>query len=134
MKNYNYYNSSLRKKAHELRNFSVSQAEKRVWKQLLSKGRMGTKFKRQRPIDIFIVDFFSQELSLIIEIYGSYHYFKPKYDGWRQKRLEALGFTILRFSEGEGMQNTSGVGERILHAVHCLKEEKKLKDRLRYTI
>ncbi|MCT4560118.1 MAG: endonuclease domain-containing protein [Crocinitomicaceae bacterium] len=134
MKNYNYYNPLLRKNAHELRNFSLSKAEKRVWKQLLSKGRMGTKFKRQRPIDIFIVDFFSQELKLIIEIDGCSHNFKPKYDAWRQKRLEALGFTILRFTEGEGIQNTSGVGEQISHAVYCLKEEKRQKEKSKYSV
>jgi len=121
--NNHHYNQSLRAYAHELRSESVSIAERYIWKQLLSRGKMGTKFKRQRPIDSFIVDFFAQEIGLIIEIDGNSHYHKPGYDEMRQSRLEGLGFTFLRFTEGEVMLDLQGVGTRIEHAVRCLKEK-----------
>lgn len=122
--NNNYYNKKLKLYARELRNCSVSKAEKRLWKSVLSRGKTGAKFKRQRPISRFIVDFFSQEIGLIIEIDGSSHFSKPEYDYIRQKELERMGYVFLRFTEGNVMQDTSGVGEVIHHAVHCLKEEK----------
>ncbi len=83
--------------------------------------RWGAKFKRQRPIDSFIIDFFAQEIGLIIEIDGNSHYQKPAYDAMRQSRLESLGYTFLRFTEGEVMQDLQTVGVRIEHAVRCLK-------------
>lgn len=118
-----HYNKNLREFANALRTESVSRAEKFIWKQLLSKGRMGAKFKRQRPIHHFIVDFFSQEIGLIIEIDGNSHYHKPIYDFYRQEKLMELGYEILRFSEGEVIQNINDVGTKIEHAVRCLKEK-----------
>jgi very-short-patch-repair endonuclease len=76
----NNYNKNLKTKSSALRSRSVSMAEKYLWKNILSKGQSGTKFKRQRPINSFIVDFFSQELNLIIEIDGSSHIHKGEQD------------------------------------------------------
>ncbi len=119
----NHYNKNLKDFAHELRTETVSKAEKYIWKSLLSRNRLGVKFKRQRPIDQFIVDFFSQEIGLIIEIDGSSHYLKPEYDAYRQAKLEALGYKILRFYEGEVLINIGDVHTAISHAIDCLKKE-----------
>ena len=70
---YNHYNHTLKKNARELRTQSVSMAEKRISKSLLSRNKMGVKFKRQRPIYNFIVDFLCMEIKLIIEVDGSSH-------------------------------------------------------------
>ena len=69
----NHYNRKLKEFAHELRNETVSRAEKCLWKRVLSRNQQGVKFKRQRPISFFIVDFFSQEIGLIIEVDGNSH-------------------------------------------------------------
>lgn len=119
----NHYNKSLRLNAIKLRSESVSKAEKFIWKQSLSRGRTGIKFKRQRPIDKYIVDFFSQEIGLIIEIDGSSHFNKGNYDLNRQNRLKELGYTILRFQEGEVIQNLNDVVHQIIHTIECLKKE-----------
>ncbi len=71
--NNNFYNPSLKYNARELRTATVSKAEKYIWKALLSRNKLGHKFKRQRPIDRFIVDFFCSDLQLIIEIDGNSH-------------------------------------------------------------
>jgi very-short-patch-repair endonuclease len=47
----NHYNKTLREYAHELRNETVSRAEKYIWKAALRRSQLGVKFKRQRPID-----------------------------------------------------------------------------------
>jgi len=119
----NFYNKTLKDYAHELRTCSVSRAEKYIWKAILSRNQLGVKFKRQRPIDNFIVDFFSQEIGLIIEIDGSSHFVKPEYDKYRQDKLESLGYKFLRFSEGEVIHQFDNVYRQLSHAVHCLKVE-----------
>ncbi len=64
---------------------------------------------RQKPIDNFIVDFFCGKLKLIIEIDGISHYDKFDTDDLRQKKLEKLGFSFLRFSDQDVKKNINGV-------------------------
>ena len=119
----NFYNKDLKIFSRELRTESVSRTEKYLWKSLLKSNKIGVKFNRQRPIDNFIVDFFSKELGLIIEIDGNSHYNKPEYDRYRQDKLVGLGFTLIRFQEGEVLNQMDHVAEQIMHAVHCLKSD-----------
>jgi len=58
---------------------------------------------------------------LIIEIDGSTHLNKGNYDFFRQTKQEKLGYIIIRFSEGEVIQNIDSVKKRIDYAVICLK-------------
>lgn len=74
------YNKSLKKYAHELSTETVSRTEKLIWKALLYKNQMEVKVKQQRLIGNYIVDFFSQQLGIIIEIDGSSHSLKGEYD------------------------------------------------------
>jgi very-short-patch-repair endonuclease len=121
----NHYNPNLKEYARELRSETVSKAEKRIWKALLSRKQMeGYRFLRQRPIDRFIVDFFCPELMLIVEIDGNSHFYKPEYDRYRQDRLEALGYTVFRFTEGLVMQNINSVHEQLNYVVYCLRQGK----------
>jgi very-short-patch-repair endonuclease len=117
----NHYNKDLKDYACELRTCSVSRAEKYLWKAGLSRNKMGVKFKRQRPIYRFIVDFFSAEIGLIVEVDGNSHFTKGEYDAYRQKKLEELGYTVIRFNEGDVINNFPIVDNKIRHAIHCLK-------------
>ena len=117
----NHYNKNLLIYAKELRTQSVSRAEKYIWKALLSSNKQGVKFKRQRPISKFIVDFFAQEIGLIIEIDGSSHDNKGEYDRYRENLLTSLGYHLIRFSEGEIIQNIDDVGSRIQHVIYSIK-------------
>ena len=117
----NFYNKDLKLFSRTLRTQSVSRAEKQLWLSVLKSNKIGVKFNRQRPIDHFIVDFFSKELGLIIEIDGNSHDNNPTYDRYRQDKLIALGFTLLRFKEGEVLNQIDEVAGKINHAVHCLR-------------
>jgi very-short-patch-repair endonuclease len=117
----NHYNPNLKEFAHELRTLSVSKAEKYIWKAALSRSQLGVKFKRQRPIDRFIMDFFCAELGLIIEIDGSSHFNKANYDAYREKRLIALGYEVVRFNEGEVLNQFGDVLSQLIHVIDCLK-------------
>ena len=63
-------------------------------------------------------------MALIIEIDGNSHFHKPEYDFYRQEKLKALGFEIIRFTEGEVIQNLGAVYVQLTHIVYCLKEQK----------
>ncbi|MES2799477.1 MAG: endonuclease domain-containing protein [Bacteroidota bacterium] len=118
----NHYNTNLKHFASELRTESSSRAERHLWKSIKAK-KLGVGFKRQRPILNFIVDFFAQEIGLIIEIDGSSHLTKGEYDRYRQEKLEKAGYSILRFSEGDVFRSTSQVLMQIEHAIISLTGE-----------
>jgi len=118
----NHYNKNLKHYARELRSETVLRAEKYLWKSWLRKKQSGYRFLRQRPIDRFIVDFFCPDVKLIVEIDGNSHYSRPEYDRYRQNRLESLGYSFIRFSEGEVLNQLEAVVDRINHALYSLKE------------
>jgi very-short-patch-repair endonuclease len=95
----NFYNENLKIFAHELRTESVSKAEKYLWKSLLRGNKIGVKFNRQRPIDNFIVDFFSKELGLIIEIDGSSHFNKQNMIDFDKTNLLIWGLLYYDFKK-----------------------------------
>ena len=117
-----HYNKNLKIYARELRNESVSRAEKCIWKALLSRRQVGFLVKRQRPIYNFIVDFFIPDLNLIIEIDGSSHFNKGEYDRYREDKLISLGYTLIRFTEGEILNNLDEVANSLRYTIDCLKE------------
>lgn len=107
MKKINTYNKNLKSKY--LRN-NPTQAEVYLWKFILSKGQLnGFKFKRQRPIDKYIVDFFCEELNLIIETDGYSNLGKQDKDDIRINNLKKLGFKVIRFSDDEVSNNLEGI-------------------------
>ncbi len=91
------YNPKLKEFARYLRKNSTL-AEILLWNKIKGEA-LGVAFKRQVPIDDYIVDFFCHELMLIIEVDGYSHDFKYEYDTQRQNKLEDLGFKILRFGD-----------------------------------
>lgn len=68
---------------------------------------------RQRSIHNFIADFMCKELMLIIEVDGYSHNFKTDEDMTRDKILAGFGFTTLRFSDKEIMDDLPNVKRTI---------------------
>lgn len=107
----NHYNKKLKPFAREHRNHSTK-AEVRLWCELLrNKQMMGYSFLRQRPIDTYIADFFCKELKLVIETDGISHTWEnaPEKDERKTRKLEVLGYTVLRFEDSEVMKNIDHV-------------------------
>jgi len=73
----------------------------------------GIKFRRQQPIDDYVVDFISFEKRIIIEIDGGQHSLERAKDAERQNYLVKNGFKVLRFWNNEVLQNVDGVLEVI---------------------
>lgn len=92
------FNPRLKSLARELRNNSTL-SEILLWEHLKKDRRRSYDFHRQKPIDEYIVDFFSPELMLAVEIDGKSHRLKGVEDEIRQKRLEELGIQLLRFED-----------------------------------
>lgn len=61
----------------------------------------GFDFHRQKPLLNYIVDFFCHELMLVIEIDGDSHDHKYEDDLQRQKTLEEIGISFIRFDDLE---------------------------------
>lgn len=86
-----------------------------LWHGLRHHRLCGLKFRRQQPIDRYTVDFVCFDARLIIEVDGGQH--GPETDRQRTDYLEAQGFRVLRFWNGEILQNLDGVLETIVAAV-----------------
>jgi very-short-patch-repair endonuclease len=86
-------------------------AEDVLWQRLRHRQVKQAKFRRQHSIDGFIVDFVCIPQRLIVEIDGSIHDSpdRQRYDAERQARLEALGFRVIRFTNGKVLQSTDSV-------------------------
>lgn len=109
-----HYNQQLKPLAKALRKGSTK-AEVRLWCEVLSKGKTGYTFLRQRPIDKYIADFLCKELRLVIEVDGYSHNFKAEEDAVRDPELSTLGYTTLRFSDEEVMKDLPNV-QRVIEA------------------
>lgn len=101
------YNPKLKKTSKELRNKSTK-AEVLLWKYLKRKQILGITFYRQRPLGNYIVDFYSSNLKLAIEIDGESHELKDNYDEKRQEDLYRLGINILRFNNEQVKKDING--------------------------
>jgi very-short-patch-repair endonuclease len=102
----------LRKRAKEMR-ASQTPAEHRLWQILRAKRLAGYKFKRQLPIDHYIVDFVCLSHRLIVEADGGQHS-ESRRDRHRDEHLQAQGFRVLRFWNNEIFENEEGVLTSIL--------------------
>ena len=101
------YNKNLQPYANRLRK-EMTKAEACLWKYILkAKQLRGYQFRRQRPVGNYIADFLCMELMLIIEVDGLTHYWDETIlkDKKKQADLEALGFTVLHFTDDEVLNN-----------------------------
>ncbi len=116
------YKKSLAKRARENRK-TPTPAEQKMWEEVLQgKKLMGLKFSRQKPLGEFIVDFYCSELLLAIEIDGDSHGKQIEYDTKRTEKLNALGITVIRYTNEEVMKNIDGVYEDLKRQVEKLKQ------------
>jgi very-short-patch-repair endonuclease len=91
-------------------------AEHRLWQILRAKRLAGYKFKRQLPIDHYIVDFACPARRLIVEADGGQH-LEGKRDVSRDEYLKEHGFRVLRFWNSDIFENEEGVLTSILAAL-----------------
>jgi cyclase len=98
-------------KARYLRH-KETKAEKILWQEIRNR-KLGVKFRRQHPIDKFILDFYAPEIKLGIELDGSPHKENIEYDKLRTEYLNSHGIKILRFWNSEVENNLEEVVRKI---------------------
>jgi very-short-patch-repair endonuclease len=98
--------------ARKLRRSSTG-VERKLWHRIRDKQVEDFRFRRQRPIGKYIVDFVSLEAKLIIEVDGGQHATREVQDAARTIFLESLGYRVVRFWNNEVIDDMEGVLERI---------------------
>jgi len=99
-----------------------------IW-QAIRKKQLEIKFRRQYTIENRILDFYSPQIKLGIEIDGDSHFISSKL---RKKELESdkklakkYGIKILRFYNSEVMKNLEGVLEIIFEEIEKRRNKKE---------
>lgn len=108
------FRPDLKLKAKKLRK-DMTPAEKKLWFGFLRK-HCSHKFLRQKPIGVYIVDFYCAAEKLVIELDGDSHFLGEslKRDFIRDEFLtKSHSIKILRFLNFDVMNNFEGVCEEI---------------------
>ncbi len=102
-------------RARQLRKDSTF-PERLLWSRLRGSRLGGLKFRRQYPIDPYVVDFYCHEASLAVELDGDSHNDRAKQDQRRTEFLEDRGLRIVRFLNDDVLGDIDSVLTAILIA------------------
>ena len=94
---------------------SQTSAEAKLWQALRNRRLAHWKFRRQHPIDRYVVDFASLDGKVIVEVDGVTHSEPAEIerDKARTQVLESCGFLVVRVSNTDVYENLEGVLEMI---------------------
>jgi len=111
----------VRVRAREMRK-TPTPAEMILWETLRDRKILDKKFRRQFALDCFILDFYCQELKLVIEVDGEIHSEPGQvaHDENRDGYLRSLGCTILRFPNGAVIRDLRTVILKIADTIETL--------------
>jgi very-short-patch-repair endonuclease len=90
-------------------------AEQFLWSKIRMKQVQGCWFYRQKPVGIYVADFYCPKVKLVIEVDGGQHYSDEviEYDRARDNYMASLGLRVLRFTNIDVLTNIEGVVEVI---------------------
>jgi very-short-patch-repair endonuclease len=111
-----------RARAIQLRR-TATQPEQLLWSILCRRQLGGFKFRRQHPIEPYIVDYYCASAKLIIELDGESHEGRQVYDHDRECHLRQLGLKILRVANDDVLNNLEGVAKAILRQATMVSDE-----------
>ena len=96
----------------------MTEAEQLLWKLLRGKG-IGYKFRRQHIIGEYIADFANLHYKLVVEVDGKYHFKgdQPVADDIRTSDLNKMGYTVIRFTNDEVLNNIHQVEWQIKNVI-----------------
>lgn len=98
---------------------NMTDAETLLWHCLRRKQLGGFRFRRQHPLDRYVLDFFCCEAKLAVELDGGQHnepYTRAR-DDQRTAFLNNNGIQVVRFWNHEVFQNLEGVLQAIYDAL-----------------
>lgn len=96
----------------------MTEPEKRLWR-CIRAHQLGVKFRRQHGIGNYIVDFYSPEIRLVIEVDGDSHFTREAqaYDQIRENFMSSLSIKTIRFTNEQAILELDAVLETILQAI-----------------
>src|SRR5216683_2743677 len=102
---------SLRKRATE--------AERILWRHLRNRNFAGYKFRRQHPVDGYILDFYCPATKVAVELDGDGHNYRAGQirDRMRSELLARRGIAVLRFWNRRVRQELDSVLQAIWFAL-----------------
>ena len=90
----------------------ATEVEKRLWR-ALRELHAAHRFRRQHPVGPYVVDFACPGRKLAIELDGGQHVAQQQADATRTTELAQHGYRVIRFWNGDVVNNLPGVLERI---------------------
>jgi len=116
------FNKHIYKTQRQILRRSMPNPEQVVWSRIRRKQLNGCRFRRQYGVENYVIDFYSSELRLAIEIDGNNHFTNKtkKFDKKRQAFIESYGIKFLRFTNKEVTENIDGVLGEILKIVETI--------------
>lgn len=102
----------------------LTPAEEKLWNGI-SNQKLGVKFRRQHPLNMYVADFYCHQLKLVIEVDGGIHNEtgQREYDIGRAEELERFGIKVIRFANGEVLNNTENVMRKIQEVIKDRKSK-----------
>jgi very-short-patch-repair endonuclease len=109
------FESQLSARAH-LHGRNLTHSESALW-QYLSGSQLGVAFKRQVPLDRYIVDFLAPSIGLIVEVDGEWHQRRVTADERRDSKLTRMGYRVLRLDAALVMREPLVAVARVREAI-----------------
>lgn len=95
----------------------MTQAETRLWGLLRNRQIENQKFRCQEPLGRYVVDFICYEKKLVIELDGGQHLDNQFFDEERTKKINQMGFRVVRFTNDEVMREINEVIAEIINFI-----------------
>ena len=104
----------------------VTEPERILWRHLRNRNFAGYKFRRQHPLDCYVLDFYCPAAKLAIELDGGGHNYRAGQirDRARSELLARRGITVLRFWNHQVRQELDSVLQAIWFALQKRHESK----------
>ena len=97
---------------------NLTDGERILWSRLRDLKQIGLHFRRQAAFDKYVADFCCHSAKLIVELDGDQHGSDANvaYDAERTAYLNARGYRVLRFTNGEVLRECDRVVDSIVQA------------------
>lgn len=102
----------------------MTAAEIYLWLRIKNK-KLGIRFLRQYSVKYYVLDFYSPEIKLAIEVDGITHLTKDEleYDNKRQFEIEQTGIRFIRFTNSEIYHDMENVILKISDKIKTLSAQ-----------
>ena len=101
---------------------NMTEAEKKLWYRIRAGQLEGHQFRKQVPVDPYILDFACLRKRLALEVDGSQHAEVSAAEDERNRFLRAEGYVVVRYWNTEVLRNIDGVLQDLLTRLKALPD------------